>query len=132
MCIRDRAAVSPFAEGLESERLGNVRICPSTHLRCHGEGRVGPLGQEPTDEDLAAAIAVDVRGVEERHPSIDRRMQHPHCVSLIHVAPVTTELPAPETHDGDLSTRPAELTRMHSGERTDWVPHGSTTAVVFR
>src|SRR5664280_2708794 len=120
------AAVRPVPEGRQSECLGNVRVRPSAHLRGHRGGGIGPLGQEPPDEDLAAAVTVDVRGVEEGNPCVDRRVQHAHRVSIVDATPVTTQLPTPETDDGYLTTSPTQLTCTHTGEGTDLCPPTQT------
>ena len=52
-------------------------------------------------------------------------MQHAHRVRVVDLPPVTTELPAPQTDDGYLTTRPAQLTCAHTCEGTDL---GPTTA----
>ena len=49
---------------------------PASHLGGHGELGGGVLAQEPADNLLAAAIAVDVGGVEEGDPGVDGGAQH--------------------------------------------------------
>jgi hypothetical protein len=62
-------------------------------------GGVTQLGAETGDQLLAAAVPVDVGGVEERHARLVRGTQHREGVVLGHVAPVGAELPAAQPHD---------------------------------
>jgi hypothetical protein len=69
--------------------------------------------EEAPDERLAAAVAVDVRGVEERHPRVHRGVQDGEGVVLVDLAPVAAELPAAQPDDADLLPGPAQLPRLH-------------------
>ncbi len=88
-------------------------IGAASHLGGDGESGVGTLGQQSADERLAAPVTVDVGGVEEGDSRLDRRVEHCHGVGVVDLAPVTAELPAAETDDGDLTTGATELTCLH-------------------
>ena len=111
------AAVGPGAQGVGGERLGHVRVGAAAALGHDGQAGVGPLAQQPADEPLAAAVAVDVGRVEHRHAGVDRGVQHRHGVVLAHRAPVGTELPAAQADHRDRTTGPAECSHLHVGGR---------------
>ncbi len=90
-----------------------MRIGAAAHLGGDGESGVGALGEQAADEGLAAPVTVDVGGVEEGDSRLDRRVEHRHRVGVVDLAPVTPELPATETDDGDLTTGATELTCLH-------------------
>ena len=107
------AAVEPAAEGVQGEGLGHMGVGAAAHLGGDGDVGVGSLAQQPADESLAAAVAVDIGRVEERHAGVDRRVQNAHRVVLADVAPVGPELPAAQTDHRDRATGPAESACLH-------------------
>jgi len=59
------------------------------------------VGGEPAaDDPLAAPVAVDVGGVDERDAGVDGSVDDRHGVGLRDLAPVGAELPGPEADDG--------------------------------
>ncbi len=54
-------------------RAWDARVLPELR-REHDP--VATIGDELADEPLAPGAAVDVGGVEERHPSVERRVEH--------------------------------------------------------
>ena len=89
--------VGPRAEVLERVVLRHL-VDPAAHLRGHGQALV--VAQEAADDLLAAAVAIDVGGVEEGDAGLDRGLQHGGGVALAHRAPVGAELPGAEADDG--------------------------------
>ena len=77
------------------------------------EAGVGPLGEQAPDEALAAAVAVHVGGVDERHAGVGGGAQDRERVVLAHGAPVGAELPRPEADDADGPAGPAEGALFH-------------------
>ena len=71
------------------------------------------LAKPATDERLAAAVAVDVGGVEEGDARLARGVEHGERVGLVDVAPVGAELPGAEADDGDGAAGAAEGARLH-------------------
>jgi len=55
--------------------------------------------QELADHLLAAAVAVDVGGVDDGGAGVDRRVQGRERVVGAHLAPVGSELPGTQAHD---------------------------------
>ena len=104
-------AIVPGAEVLERVVLGPL-LDPAAHLRRH-EQVLAALGQKPADEPLAAAVAVDVGGVDERHARVHGRPQHAERVVLGHRAPIAAELPRAQADDTDLPARTAEDSLLH-------------------
>jgi hypothetical protein len=85
----------------------------AAHLRGHRDARVAALAEELADQRLAAAVAVDVRGVEEVHPGVRGGVQHGQRVGLLDLTPVRAKLPAAETHDTDLAAQLARVPVLH-------------------
>lgn len=71
---------------------------PAAELGGDEHLRVRTALQVAADQLLAAAVAVDVGGVEEGDTGLDRGIQHRQGVLLPDVAPVGTELPGAESH----------------------------------
>ena len=91
-------AVEPRAEvGLDVVR--RHLLLAAAHLGRDGEAGVGVVGDEAADDLLAAAVAVDVGGVVERHARLGRRLEHRAGVVLADVTPVGAELPGAEADD---------------------------------
>ena len=66
-------------------------------------------------EPLAAPVAVHVRGVDEVHAGIDRRVQRPHRLLVVHLAPASANRPRAEADGRDRHVRPAESPVVHDG-----------------
>ena len=62
---------------------------------------------------LAATVAVDVGGVEERHAGLRRGVQDGERVVGGDVAPVATELPGTEADDGHRPADAGEWALLH-------------------
>ena len=100
------------------ERLGrvarHVQGRAPAHLGGDEERLAGALGQEPADHPLAPPVAVDVRGVDEVHAGIGRRVQRPQAVGVVHRAPVRPDGPRPEADDADVAPGLAEPAVLHA------------------
>ena len=82
--------------------------------------------QVPADELLAAAVAVDVGGVQERDARLRGGVQHGARVVLVDLAPVGPELPGAEPDDGDGPAGPAQDGDI-DGDRWTQVLHARST-----
>src|SRR5690606_9499925 len=105
-------AVGPLAE-LREREVVRVLGLAAAHLRRHGDGVAGVVGEERADDLLAATVAVDVRGVEERHARLGRGLEDGERVLLAHVAPVGAELPGSQSDDRDETPRAPEHLSFH-------------------
>src|SRR5690606_8371832 len=85
----------------------------AAHLRGDGQPGVCVVLEERPDDLLAAAVAVDVRGVVEGHTGLEGRLEHGAGVVLADVAPVRPELPGPQAHSRYEPTRPSEYLLFH-------------------
>src|SRR5262249_24738000 len=88
-----------------------------------GEDDVLPAGAEGVAEDLlrAAAVSVDVRGVEERDPEVER-LRH-HCARAGAVDPAP-EVVAADAYRRDAEARAAEAPERHT-DTGPWRARGS-------
>ena len=109
--VRTRA-VGPGAEVLERVVLGLLRH-PPAHLRGDRDARVGVVDEPAADERLAAAVAVDVGGVEERDARRERGVEHGERVVLVDLAPVGAELPGAEADHRDGAAGASEGAGLH-------------------
>ena len=107
------AAVRPAPEGLQRVGVGHVRVGPPAHLRRDRQPRAADLAQQRAEQPLAAAVAVDVGGVEEGDPLVHRRPEHGHRRVVVDQAPVPAQLPAAEPDHTDLSGGPAQRPCLH-------------------
>ena len=110
--LRPRA-VDPRAEVVGRVVLRHL-LDAAAHLGGDREARVRVLGEEAADELLAAAVAVDVGGVEEGDARLRRRLEHVPGVGLGDLAPVGAELPGAEPDHRDVAAGPAEGAVLHS------------------
>src|SRR5262245_23772261 len=101
------------------------------HAKFGGEDDVLPAGAEGVAEDLlrAAAVSVDVRGVEERDPEIERLRDHGARAGAVDPAP---EVVAAEAYRRDAEARAAEVPELHAAictpERQRQSPPTSSSA----
>ena len=72
--------------------------------------------EEAADQLLAAPVAVDVGGVEQRDAGVDGRGEDVQGVLLVDVTPVRAELPGAEPDDRDGPAGAAEGAGVHAGE----------------
>jgi hypothetical protein len=108
--------VVPGAEVLARVVLRHLRDAPA-HLGGDGDPRVrATLPEEAADEGLAAAVAVDVGGVEERDPAVHGGVQHGERVRVVDLTPVRPELPAAEPDHPDLTAEPLRHALLHVAE----------------
>ncbi len=122
-------AVVPGAEVLQHVVLGDL-LDPAAHLGGDQDVQVRPAGEERGDGLLAAAVAVDVGGVEEGHPGLGRRLQYREGFLVVDVSPVGPQLPRTETDDGSVLTRPVECALVHG--RQSVIRHGPARRVLLR
>ena len=106
--------VDPGPEVLRPVVLRQL-LHPPAHLGGHGEIGVGVVREEPAEDLLAAAVAVDIGGVVERDPRLCRGLEDVPRRVLGHVAPVGAELPGAEADRGDRSSGPSESSLLHVG-----------------
>ena len=85
----------------------------------------GPLREELADELLAAAVAVHVGGVDERHAGVDRRLQGRERVVLADLAPVGAELPGAQPDHADVPAQSGEKLRFSTSEDPTVAPAGT-------
>ena len=90
-------------------------IDPAAHLGGHGDCGAGvAVSQEPADDLFAAAITVDVGGVEEGDAGVDGCREHRRRVGLRHVTPVRSQLPGSQPDHGDGSAGSSEDSCVHT------------------
>jgi hypothetical protein len=102
--------VVPLAEVRGDVVLGHL-LDAAAHLGRHED--VTALGEEPADQPLTAAVAVDVGGVEEGDAGVGGAVQHGQRVVLVDLAPVRPELPAAEPDDGHFAAQTGDLPVLH-------------------
>ena len=95
------AAGVPVDECLWGVVGGDLRH-PATHLGGHDEPLTGTLTQEPPDQSLAVAVAVDVGGVIEGDARIRRRVQRGHARRVVHLSPAAADGPRAEPDGADV------------------------------
>ncbi len=99
------------------ERGGRVVGHVERHALADLRGDVQPLAgaflEEAADHPLAAAIAVDVRRVEERDPGIGRRVERRQACRVVGRSVVAADRPGPEADRADLVAGLAESPELH-------------------
>ena len=108
--VRARARV-PGAERLAVVVLGQLLDAPA-HLRRDEDLRVTRV--QLAAELLAAPVAVDVGGVEERDPGIDGSVEHGVRRLRRDRAPVGAELPGAEADDADAAGESLDAPLLHA------------------
>src|SRR6185437_5614060 len=76
-----------------------------------------PLGsgdQRLADPHLGAAVAVDVGGVEQGYPGVERGVEDVGRGVVVDVPPVAAELPGAQADDADVGPRPSERSLLHA------------------
>ena len=106
-------AVGPLAEVGEGEVGGVLRLA-APHLGGDGDVEAGVVREVVPDEALAAAVAVDVCGVEEGHAGLDGGVEHGAGVIRAHVAPVRAQLPGAEADHGYGAAGAAQGSSVHA------------------
>ena len=82
--------------------------------------RLVPLAEQPADQPLRAAVAVDVGGVEERDPGVDGGVERVERLRVVGLAPRAADRPGsePDLRDGPAGLaeepRPQRLTRRRT------------------
>ena len=82
--------------------------------------RLVALAEQLRDQPLRAAVAVDVRRVEERDPGVDRRVQRLERLRIVGLSPGAADRPGsePDLRDGPAGLaeepRPQRLTRRRT------------------
>ena len=109
--VRARARV-PGAKRLAVVVLRQLLDAPA-HLRRDEDLRV--TRAQLAAELLAAAVAVDVGGVEERDPGLDGRVEHGVRRLRRDRAPVGAELPGAEADDADAAAESLDAALLHRG-----------------
>src|SRR6185436_1120344 len=74
---------------------------------------LAPLAAEAGDQPLAAAVAVDVRGVDEVRARVHRGVQGAHGLLVVHRAPRAADRPGAEADRGDGQAGAAERAVLH-------------------
>ena len=106
-------AVGPFAELGKCEVLGLLGFT-APHLGGDGEAVAGVVGEIGADELLAAAVAVDIRGVEEGDSGFDGSLEDRPRGGVVDIAPICTQLPGAETDNGYSAAGAAQGSSVHS------------------
>src|SRR5215470_2043646 len=106
-----RACVTFRAPGITVVTPGGWMIHPGGHRhRPAGVGR-----QELPDEPLAAAVTVDIGGVQERDAGLRGRVQYGQRAGLVDLSPVRPELPGAQADHRDGTAGPAQNAFFHGG-----------------
>ena len=108
-------AVVPLAEA-RRRVLGVLLRHAAPHLRRDERPLTGKLREDAADQALAAAVAVDVGGVDERDAGLERGLDRLDAVALADVAPVAAELPRAEADARDGPSEPWDLPLLHGGQ----------------
>jgi len=106
-------AIVPGQEIVAAVGLGSRRE-PASRLRDHRESGSGVLGEEPADEAFRAAVAVDVRGLDEVDAGLARAAQSPGRLVETDLALVDAQLPRAGADDADLTPQRCERTIVHT------------------
>jgi len=106
------APVDPLAECLRRIRR-QVERHSAAHLRRDEERLTAPLPEEPADQLLAVAVAVDVRRVVERHARVGGRVQRTKTRGIVDLAPAAADCPRPEADGADRAPCLAEPAVLH-------------------
>ena len=106
-------AVGPFAKLGKCEVLGHLSFT-APHLGGDGEAVAGVVGEVGPDELLAAAVAVDIRGVEEGDSGFDRSLENGPRGGVVDITPICTQLPGAETDHGYSAAGAAQGSSVHS------------------
>jgi hypothetical protein len=85
----------------------------AAHLR--GDEHAGVAAEQLPAELLAAAVAIDIRGVEERDSLLDGRIERRTCVLGRDRSPVRAELPGPEPDHAHRATQSVDRSLFHRG-----------------
>ena len=96
--------------------LGVLLRHAAPHLRRDERPLTGKLREHAADQALAAAVAVDVGGVDERDAGLERGLNRLDAVALADVAPVAAELPRAEADARDGPSEPWDLPLLHGGQ----------------
>src|SRR5262249_55054975 len=81
------AAIDPGGQVLARVPVGRLDRQTPASLGRDVDRLAGPLAAKPGNEALAAAVAVDVRGVDEVDTGVDRGVQRAHRLVIVHRAP---------------------------------------------
>ena len=109
------AALDPRGQILARVAFGRLRREPAAGLGGDPDRLARPFAPEPRHEPLAPPVAIHVRGVDEVHPGVDRRVQRLHRLLVVHFAPAPANRPRPEADARDRHIRPAESPVVHTG-----------------
>jgi hypothetical protein len=107
------AVVHPGLKVLAAVPFGHLRGQPPARLGRHDQPFAGTLAEELADEPFAAAVAVDVRGVDERGARVDRRVERLHRLLVVDRAPESANRPSPKPHCRHRKVGPAERVVFH-------------------
>src|SRR5262249_7580183 len=95
--------------------LPHVRIAAALDAELGREhDPVAPAAQEPADQLLVVAAAVHVRGVEEGHADLERRLDCRQRLGLVGLPVELRHAHAAEADRGDRRAVRAELARLHA------------------
>jgi hypothetical protein len=84
--------------------FGHVRLQTTSGFGCH-ENFCFRLTQHLGDKSLAAAITINIGGVDKINPALDRGVQDSLRIHVRYIAPGTPNLPGAKTDFGDLKVR---------------------------
>ena len=108
-----QAAVDPVLQVGGAVAFHGLRGQPASGLG-RDEGTIAPaLAQHPGDQPLRVAIAVDIGGVDEIQPGIQRRMQRGHRFGIVHLAPGGADRPGSEADLADAAAAAAKGSGTH-------------------
>ena len=115
-----QAALDPRGQVLARVAFGRLGREPPAGLRGDPDRLARPLAPEPGHEPLAAPVAIHVRRVDEVHAGVNRGVQRPHRLLVVHLAPASANRPRPEADGRDRHVRPAESPVFHAGHSMKW------------
>jgi predicted transcriptional regulator len=109
-----QASIDPVREVRAAVAVRRLRRQAPARLRRHVDRLAGAFPPQPRYQALAAAIAVDVCRVDEIHAAVDRGVERPHRLLVVHRAPGAADGPGAKTDRRHGETRAAQHPIFHS------------------
>ena len=107
------AAIDKRLDALSCVTIRRVGVQAASCLGRHHHPKVGSLGAKPSDQLLAAPVAVDIGGVVERDALVCRLMECSHGILFAHGPPLSADSPGTKPNGRDLESGSAQRAVMH-------------------